>query len=291
MSNFKRKTVVISGGGEGIGLSIARALGGEGMNVVLADINTDALASAQTELSRLGINVLGLSLDVASEQQWQSVAEHCVNHFGNIHMLVNNAGVGGNLVEIDSYDSADWQWVLDVNLMGVMYGAKTFVPLIKQHGEGGWLLNVASMAGMGGVPYGSAYTASKAAVVAMSESWAPELAGDNIHVAVLCPAFVRTRIHESDRNRQSRYHSNQPASVLQQRAAQSTKQAVEQGIDVDIVGKRVVEALLMKEFYIFTHPDYRSPMQKRAEKVDAAFQRAESSPLLLHVVNQKMPPL
>jgi len=161
-------------------------------------------------------------------------------------------------------------------------------PLIKQHGEGGWIVNVASMAGMGGVPYLGAYTATKAAVVALSESWAGELEEKGIHVSVLCPAFVQTRIHESERNRPAKYQSDLAHKPDEGSFANSTKQMVENGIEVSIVGKRVVEALEDGEFYIFTHPNYHSVMQDRNAAIDAAFTKSAQSPLLEHIANQKI---
>ena len=172
--------------------------------------------------------------------------------------------------------------------MGVVYGAKIMTPLIKQHGEGGWIVNVASMAGMGGVPYLGAYTATKAAVVALSESWAGELEEKGIHVSVLCPAFVQTRIHESERNRSAQYQPDELRTSNEKSFANSTKQMVENGIEVSIVGKRVVEALNDGEFYIFTHPNYRPIMQERTAAIDAAFKKSAQSPLLEHIVNQKI---
>ena len=172
MSQFAGKTAVISGGGEGIGLSIARDLGEQKMNIVLADIDPKNLQNATAELESKGISVMSVALDVADEAQWQAVAHQAIARFGKVHMVVNNAGVGGDSGPIEIQEKKGWQWALDVNLMGVVYGAKVMVPLIKQHGEGGWVVNVASMAGMGGVPFSGAYTATKAAVVALTESWA-----------------------------------------------------------------------------------------------------------------------
>ena len=213
MSKFIGKTAVISGGAEGIGLSIAKALGEQKMNIVLTDINEKNLQKASSELETIGVPVLPLVLDVAKEDQWQEVAEKAIARFGKIHMVVNNAGVGGESGSIENQNARGWQWALDVNLMGVVFGAKVMVPMIKQHGEGGWIINVASMAGMGGTPYGGAYTATKAAVVAVSESWAGELESEGINVSVLCPAFVQTRIYDSERNRQSQYKTDKKSLI------------------------------------------------------------------------------
>lgn len=288
MSQFVGKTAVISGGAEGIGLSIAKALGEQKMNVVLADIDEENLQKAGLELESAGIPVLTVTLDVADEAQWQTVAEQAIARFGKVHMVVNNAGVGGDSGSIENEKTKGWQWALDVNLMGVIYGAKVMVPLIKQHGEGGWIVNVASMAGMGGVPYNGAYTATKAAVVALSESWAGELQRKGIKVSVLCPAFVQTRIFDSERNRPVQYQTDIAKVANKPQLPSKAKALVENGIDVSIVGKRVVEALNEDELYIFTHPNYRAVVQQRFDAIDAAFERAAKSPLLQHIVNQKI---
>ena len=288
MSKFIGKTAVISGGAEGIGLSIAKALGEQKMNIVLTDINEKSLKKASLELETIGVPVLPVVLDVAKEDQWQEVAEKAIARFGKIHMVVNNAGVGGESGSIENQNARGWQWALDVNLMGVVFGAKVMVPLIKQHGEGGWIVNVASMAGMGGTPYGGAYTATKAAVVAVSESWAGELESEGINVSVLCPAFVQTRIYDSERNRQSQYKSDEKSSISENVFLNKAKKMVENGIEVSIVGKRVVEALNDGEFYIFTHPNYRPLVEERSSQINAAFEKASKSPLLQHIVNQKI---
>ena len=288
MSKFIGKTAVISGGAEGIGLSIAKALGEQKMNIVLTDINEKNLKKASLELETIGVPVLPVVLDVAKEDQWQEVAEKAIARFGKIHMVVNNAGVGGESGSIENQNARGWQWALDVNLMGVIFGAKVIVPLIKQHGEGGWIVNVASMAGMGGTPYGGAYTATKAAVVAVSESWAGELESEGINVSVLCPAFVQTRIYDSERNRQSQYKSDEKSSISENVFLNKAKKMVENGIEVSIVGKRVVEALNDGEFYIFTHPNYRPLVEERSSQINAAFEKASKSPLLQHIVNQKI---
>ena len=288
MSQFAGKTAVISGGAEGIGLSIAQALGNQKMNIVIADIDQSNLEKARLELESDGVSVLAVALDVAQEDQWQEVANQAVAKFGKVHMVVNNAGIGGDTGPIESQDTKGWQWTLDVNLMGVVYGAKVMTPLIKKHGEGGWIVNVASMAGMGGIPYAGAYTATKAAVVALSESWAGELEGDGIHVSVLCPAFVQTRIYESARNRPEKYQPDPTPKSEKAVLTNSAKQMVESGIDVSIVGKRVVEALNDKEFYIFTHPNYRFLMQERAAAINEAFTKSAKSPLLKNIADQKI---
>ncbi|GAA6131857.1 SDR family NAD(P)-dependent oxidoreductase [Halopseudomonas sabulinigri] len=291
MSEFAGKTIVISGGAEGIGFSIAMAMGKQGMKVVLGDIDGNQLQLAEERLQQAGIDVLTAQMDVTKLEQWQALADKAIERFGKIHMLVNNAGVGGGTGTIEQTDNTQWRWVMDVNLMGVINGTQVMVPLIKKHGEGGWLLNVASMAGMGGVPYGGAYTASKVAVVAMSESWYAELQPHKIQVSVLCPAFVKTRINLSSRNRQSDYQSADEAqepSPQQDAIAAHMQKIIDNGLPVEIVGERVVEALKMKELYIFTHPNYRPSCQARAKAIDDAFVRAAASPLLADVLDQEI---
>ena len=288
MFKFEGRTAVISGGAEGIGLSIAKALGEQKMNIVLADIDEKNLLKSTTELESLGIPVLGALLDVADEMQWKSVADKAIEKFGKVHIVVNNAGVGGDSGPIENQETEGWQWALGVNLMGVVYGAKVMTPLIKDHDEGGWILNVSSMAGMGGVPYSGAYTASKAAVVALSESWAAELQDKRIGVSVLCPAFVQTRIYDSERNRPDKYKSENYQIENESSFSKQTKQMVKDGIDVSIVGKRVVEAINHGELYIFTHPNYRQVNQERFNGIDEAFARSAESPLLKDIVNQKI---
>ena len=288
MFKFEGRTAVISGGAEGIGLSIAKALGEQKMNIVLADIDEKNLLKSSAELESLGIPVLGALLDVADEMQWKSVADKAIEKFGKVHIVVNNAGVGGDSGPIENQETEGWQWALGVNLMGVVYGAKVMTPLIKDHGEGGWILNVSSMAGMGGVPYSGAYTASKAAVVALSESWAAELKDKRIGVSVLCPAFVQTRIYDSERNRPDKYKSENYQIENESSFSKQTKQMVKDGIDVSIVGKRVVEAINHGELYIFTHPNYRQVNQQRFNGIDEAFARSAQSPLLKDIVDQKI---
>ena len=288
MTKFTGKTAVISGGAEGIGLSIAKALGEQKMNIVLTDIDATNLQKAAAELETSGVPVLAAVLDVADEAQWQSVSKQAIERFGKIHMVVNNAGVGGGSGPIESQEKQAWQWAIDVNLMGVVYGAKVMLPLIKEHNEGGWIVNVASMAGMGGLPYGGAYNATKAAVVALSESWAEELKSKGIRVSVLCPAFVQTRIYESERNRPAQYKSETATQDGDNNFSKISEQMVKNGIDVSIVGKRVVEALIDGEMYIFTHPNYRPVVQRRYDAIDKAFIKSEKSPLLQHIKNQKL---
>jgi NAD(P)-dependent dehydrogenase (short-subunit alcohol dehydrogenase family) len=290
MSNeFSGKTAVISGAAGGIGLALAEALAEQGMNIVMGDIDENALRVSAEALSTKGYNVITSTLDVTQYSQWEATVAQAKEAFGNVHMVVNNAGVGGIPGKIEDTEHETWQWVMDVNVMGVLYGAQACVPAIKAHGEGGWVLNVASMAGMMGMPFAGAYCASKAAVVSMSESWLAELQPHNIHVSVLCPAFVKTRIHESYRNRQQKYavSSNKPIDKEKLKAgAQAATRAVESGIPASVLAARVIEALQTKQTYIYTHPNYRKVTGGRFKAIDKAFVDAENSSIVGHLIDE-----
>lgn len=292
MSNqFTGKTAVISGGAGGIGLALAVEFGQLGMNIVIGDIDTKQLAEAEQQLKAQGINALACPLDVTQYQQWLELLDSAEAEFGDIHMLINNAGVGGLPGSIDDTKIDTWKWVLDVNVMGVVNGTQTVGSKIKAHGQGGWIINVASMAGMNGVAYSGAYAASKAAVVSMSESWAAELKKDKIMVSVLCPAFVKTRIHESLRNLQPEYQNvkQQGATKAQSKGGMGQAAAlVESGIPASMLAKRVVEALDSKQAYIFTHPNYRQGVGYRSHLLDKAFTDAEHSPIVGHLKDDEI---
>ena len=289
MDLFKGKTLIVSGGAEGIGFAVAQAVGREGMNVVIADISPDTLIAAQASLSEQGIPVLALTADARSEADWNRVAEAALGRFGAIHALMNNAGVGGggSSGPIEDHSAEDWRWTIDVNLIGVVFGMKSVVPHIKAAG-GGWIVNVASMAGMNGFPYGGAYNATKLAVAGLSEGWSIELASFGIHVAALCPGFVRTRIYLSDRVRPADYDDSHRELVVSDNdlnpeamaMATGLSNEVKNGIDPDLLAARVIESLQAKDTYIFTHPSFRDSIRKRYAMIDRCFESAANSPLV-----------
>lgn len=290
MNPFDKKTAVISGGAEGIGLAIAHALGKRGMNIVIADINAEQLAIARSELADAGVLVEAATLDVANPQQWQAVADQAIERFGKIHMVVNNAGVGGSGGTIEETHVRTWQWVIDVNLMGVMHGTQVMVPLIKSHGEGGWVVNVASMAGFGPLPFATPYSATKAAVVAMTENWALELTPAGIHACVLCPGFAQTRIHESERNMPGRYASDSQETNPELAGFEGAmKKVIDEGMPTSAVAERLIEALQSKELYVFTHASYQPIAEARFAAAIEAFERAAASPALAHYKDLPMP--
>ena len=278
MQDLNGKVAFITGGASGIGLSMAEAFGREGMAVMLADIEEQALERAVAGLRERQIRAEGVVADVASRASIQSAAAATIAALGKVHVVCNNAGVGAG-GPFGTVTPSDWDWVIDVNLKGVVYGMETFAPLIEQHGEGGHFVNTASLAGMVSPPGMEPYCATKFAVVAMSEGWAQQLAPMNIGLSVLCPGFVKTRINESRRNRQAAYGPDERAPP----PPDAPPSRVLSGIPVEPVGRRVVEAVKANELYIFTHPGSREGVAARFERILAAFDAAEASPSLADI--------
>ncbi len=280
MKDFAGKTAFVTGGASGIGYAMAEAFLREGMNVMLADIEEDALGKAAESLGNTNGQVRTLVCDVAVRDAVNEAAERTISEFGKVHIVCNNAGVGagGPMGEIDP---ADWEWTIAVDQWGVVYGIEAFLPHLKSHGEEAHIVNTASMAGMFGAPNMSPYCAAKFAVVAMSESLHLELLESNVGVSVLCPAFVRTRIHESGRTRQSQYGGPRERMLeVGDNAAEDVANLVNSGIDPRAVGARVVECIRDKEFYIFTHPENWDLLKERFAQIERAFQSAAASPAL-----------
>jgi len=275
MRELAGKTAFVTGGASGIGFALGRAFAEVGMKVMLADIETDALAAAVKSLHNVGPGVRGIHCDVTNAASVERAARASFGAFGNVHVVCNNAGVaaGGGIEDI-ALDS--WRWVLDVNLMGVVHGIREFLPHMRAHGEGGHIVNTASMAGMQSGLGFSPYTASKFAVVGMSEGLAPQLAPFGIGVSVLCPGFVRTRIGESGRNRPEQYGATQTPDPGTPTAALVTMidELIRNGIDPSDVAARVIAAIRANEFYVFTHPDMRSEVEGRFAAITAAFDQA-----------------
>jgi len=275
MQDLKGKVAFITGGASGIGLAMARVFGREGMSVMLADIEPTALEAAVEDLRASQVRAEGVVADVTRRDSLADAALETLTRFGTVHVVCNNAGVlsGGAFGEIPE---RDWSWLVDVNQLGVVHGMEIFAPLIISHGEGGHFVNTASMAGMVGVPGMEPYCATKFAVVAMSEGWAPQMAAHGIGVSVLCPGFVKTRIHESRRNRPDTYGAGAETTAFD---GQMTEPVLT-GIDVHLVAERVLEAVLDNDFYVFTHPEMRSAVEQRFAAILAAFDKAAASPAL-----------
>jgi NAD(P)-dependent dehydrogenase (short-subunit alcohol dehydrogenase family) len=245
------KTAVITGGASGIGLATATQLAKSGVNLVLGDIEEGTLATAVKELQAGGSRVLGVRTDVTVEADILALRDAALSEFGAVHVVFNNAGVASGATIGTPTDV--WKWVIDVDLYGVIYGINAFLPLFLEQNEG-HVVNTASLAGLGGAPGMGPYCAAKFAVVGLSESLFHELAlrGSQVGVSVLCPGFVKTRIHESARNMPDALtsYNDEPAAQL---IAELASQAVNAGIDAEVVAGAVENAIRTNTFWILTH--------------------------------------
>jgi NAD(P)-dependent dehydrogenase (short-subunit alcohol dehydrogenase family) len=274
MKHLNDKVAFITGASAGIGYALAEAFGKAGMRVMLAGINEQNLDAALARLRPAGITAERVQCDVASRASVQNAALATIAKFGKVHVVCNNAGVGMS-GELGSIPEADWEWVIRVNLMGVVHGTEVFAPLLAQHGEGGHIVNTSSIAGLLAGPGMEPYAATKFAVVAMSEGWRVQLAQKGIGVSVLCPGFVRTNIGRGHRNRPGgprRDSATGRPSVL--------KGLIEAGMDPQMLAARVLEAIRDDELYIFTHPELKAPVEARFKAILEAFDRAAKSPAL-----------
>ncbi|MDE2362070.1 MAG: SDR family NAD(P)-dependent oxidoreductase [Hyphomicrobiales bacterium] len=275
MKKFSGRTAFVTGGASGIGLALAQKFADEGMNVALADIERTALDAAVARLRASGANVQGVLCDVTDAAAVANAARETIAAFGKVHILCNNAGVGGGS-GIADISVETWRWVIDVNLMGVVNGIAAFLPHMRDHGEAGHIVNTASMAGLQANIGFSPYVASKYAVVGMSEGLALELKGTDIGVSVLCPGFVRTKIVSAYRNRPARYGAatkpapgTRGADILAHVAERT-----EAGLDPVQVADRMLRAIRDEDFYVFTHPEMRDEVDERMDAIAAALDRA-----------------
>jgi NAD(P)-dependent dehydrogenase (short-subunit alcohol dehydrogenase family) len=245
------KTAVITGGASGIGLATAKQLAKSGVNLVLGDIEGETLAGAVEGLRTDGAHVIGVTTDVTNEEDVIALRDAALGEFGAVHVIFNNAGVASGAAI--GTPTKVWKWVIDVDLFGVVYGINAFLPLFLEQNEG-HVVNTASLAGLGGAPGMGPYCAAKVAVVGLTESLFHELAmsGSNVGVSVLCPGFVRTRIHESERNMPGELtsYNDEPAAQL---IADLASQAVNAGIDAEVVAGAVEDAVRTNKFWILTH--------------------------------------
>jgi NAD(P)-dependent dehydrogenase (short-subunit alcohol dehydrogenase family) len=277
MQDLVGKTAFVTGGASGIGLALGRAFVEAGIKVMLADIEAEALTGAVRALQGTGPGVRGVICDVADPASVDDAANAAYQTFGTVHVVCNNAGVGGGS-GVDAISLDTWRWVLDVNLMGVLHGIRTFLPHIRAHGEGGHIVNTASMAGMNSGLGFSPYAASKFAVVNMSEGLAKTVAPLGIGVTVLCPGFVRTRIWESGRNRPERYGpalTPDPTSEAGRLLAKLVEYG-QSGLDPSDVAAQVLHAVRGNELYVFTHhsAEWRAELKERFDTILTAMDEA-----------------
>lgn len=270
MRTIQGKVAFITGGASGIGLGIARALGGAGAKLMLADLREDRLAEASAALRAAGIEVATIKLDVSDRQAMSAAADQTLQRFGKVHLVVANAGVGiVGRVRDASYD--DWDWSNGVNLGGVINTIQEFLPLVRRHREGGHLLATASMAGITPVAHGGIYSVQKAAVVAIMEALYTELEPEGINVSVICPGMTRTNIQETLRLRPEHFKEHgvrfapTPASPPSNAAGPMAL-----AMDPDELGRRVLQGVLADDLYILTHNEFAGAIREQFAPILAA---------------------
>jgi NAD(P)-dependent dehydrogenase (short-subunit alcohol dehydrogenase family) len=272
MREFKDKVAVVTGAASGIGRAIAERLAAEGMKVVLADIEQGALAQTESEMKAKGATVLAVPTDVSKAGDVEALAEKAVDAFGAVHVLCNNAGVTPPTGPSWERTVADWQWVLGVNLWGVIHGIRVFVPIMLAQDSEGHIVNTASGAGLHSRLWLAIYCVTKHAVVTLSETLYHELTltGSKLKVSVLCPAYVNTRIADSDRNRLAELR-NDPAqetrSAQEEAMEQAFRQLLATGLTPEQVADHVFNAIRDEKFYIITHPETKDRVRARMEDI------------------------
>lgn len=271
MDVLKGKVAVVTGAASGIGRAMAVAFAAEGMHVALADVEVGPLEDTATMVRDHGVSALAVPTDVSDPLQVEALAERTIGEFGDLHVACNNAGVSAGGLTWD-IDLETWNWVLGVNFFGVIHGVRSFLPRIIDSG-GGHIVNTASMAGLTSPAGMSPYNVSKHAVVTLSESLFQELAMTHpeVGVSVLCPGWVRTRIHESDRNRPSN-----PADAMELTAdapdalvalRDMVAGFIDGGLDPAAVAAHVVDAVKTNKTYILTHPHWQEMITERTQRI------------------------
>jgi NAD(P)-dependent dehydrogenase (short-subunit alcohol dehydrogenase family) len=268
---FGGKVAVVTGAASGIGRALAERCAREGMRVVLADVEPAALDRAAAELKANGAEVLAVATDVSKASDIEALAQQTLEVFGAVHLLCNNAGVGAGSTVWES-TLADWEWVLGVNLWGVIHGVRTFVPIMLAQGDECHVVNTASIAGLIAGPGLGVYKVTKHAVVTLSETLHYDLAmrGANIGVSVLCPEWVNTRIMESERNRPESLQNNSVAAQITPEMLavwQYMSDAVRSGMSPAEVADQVFSAIRAQQLYILTHPATKALVRERMDDI------------------------
>lgn len=269
MKQFRDRTAVITGAASGIGLELARRAAAEGMNLVLADIEAAKLDAAAASLGIDATRILARRTDVSREDEVAALADAAFARFGGVHLLCNNAGVGLTRVSWE-LTTADWNWVLGVDLWSVIHGVQHFVPRMLKQDEGGHVVNTSSVAGLLSTPGMAAYNVAKHGVVTLSETLYGELlaAKANIGVSLLCPAWVPTAIHESGRNRQERFGEVKPAAGLSATYEQRMASAVKSGrLTAADMANEVFTAVSEDRFYVIPHRKINNAIQLRMDDI------------------------
>ncbi len=268
MRDFEGRTAVVTGAASGIGRALADGFADVGMNVVLADVEEEALAAAVAELEGRGHPVLGVGVDARSRESVGELARRATERFGHVHVLVNNAGVASMGEDRGVWEIADedWDWVMGVNFYGVLYGLQAFVPGMLEHGEEGHIVNTASLAGL--LPGGGPYSVSKHGVLALTEGLYRNLAdrGAAIGASVLCPGFVNTRIFDAERNRPKELEA--PEVQAPNELMRAVGEALIQGgIQPAEVAEIVLRAIQEGDLYILPHPAWDPIVRGRFEGI------------------------
>jgi NAD(P)-dependent dehydrogenase (short-subunit alcohol dehydrogenase family) len=267
MKDLDQRVAVVTGAASGIGYALAERFADEGMRVVLADVEDQALARASESLRARGATTLAVRTDVSQARDVEALAEATLARFGAVHVLCSNAGVGGDAAPTWELPLETWRWVLEVNFWGVVHGVRTFVPIMLRQDTEGHIVNTASMAGHLSMPLLSPYHATKFAVVSLTESLHYELALANakLKTSVLCPGFVRTNIMDSGRNRPEHLRAALPTAEASQALLGAFQSVVASGIAPSVVAERVLEAIREERFYVFPHPEMLVAVRARME--------------------------
>jgi NAD(P)-dependent dehydrogenase (short-subunit alcohol dehydrogenase family) len=279
MKDLSGKVSVITGGGSGFGREFARIAAAERMKLVLADVQQDALDASVAEARAAGAEALGVRADVSSADDVEQLARAAFAKFGGAHLLFNNAGVAGGGGYVWESSAKDWQWILGVNLLGVVHGIRAFVPRMLEQDCECHVVNTASAAGLVSAPLMSAYNASKHAVVTLSETLFHDLrlANAKVGVSVLCPAYVPTNIRSSERNRPRELTDDAPPTPSQIAARERSEKAIASGrLSAAEVARRTFEAVREGRFYVITHPKMLASVELRIQDILA--QRNPSDP-------------
>jgi NAD(P)-dependent dehydrogenase (short-subunit alcohol dehydrogenase family) len=277
MKELRNRGAFVTGAANGIGLGIARVLAKAGVNMVLADIDAAALEVARAEVERLGVYAHAVTLDVSDRAAMQQAAAEARAALGRIHIVINNAGVSLGPVPVAAVGDNQWDWILGVNLRGVVNGVAVFLSHLRAHGEAAHIVNTASIGGLRLNPYmrNGSYSATKYGVVAVSEALALELEGSNIGVSVLCPAAVPTTLSQSPERRPSRFGGGYAPAPVAQDDDPARRLALGNAIDPETVGRRVLRAITHGEFFIFTHPHTRAWLEARHARLMAGFDQLD----------------
>ncbi len=274
MQEVQNRVAVVTGAASGIGLGIVRALTGAGVHVAMLDVEEQALAAARAGFDTANVDVQPFVCDVSHRQQVRAVAAAVRDHYGRVDIVCNNAGVaaGG---PIDETSDDDWDWVLGVNLQGVVNGMRAYVPIIKAGGSGGHIVNTASILGLWTGPRQSIYAASKYAVVAISESSREDLAPYDIGVSALCPGMIDTRILRSERNRPDALAERSTGMFESTEREEVEQRFATEGLDPNVVGEQVLDGIRKNKPFIFTHASLVQGIRERMERILDCFDGVE----------------